>query len=189
MLEEGVSNFPAISVWRAGLASVLCWVDRRPEARALVEQAASDRFEHVSPDPAKSSTLALYADAAVQTGLVEAASALYELIEPWSERIVWSYSMGYGHARTYLGMLAAVLGMHDEADQHLRFACEFHETNGLPLWAARARLGWADALAERGELSRAREHATRALEHSREHGYALFEARAAALLGAVHSRG
>jgi class 3 adenylate cyclase/tetratricopeptide (TPR) repeat protein len=189
MLEQGVSNFPAISVWRAGLASALCWVDRKSEAWALLEQAASDGFERVSPDPAQSSTLALYADAAVQTGHVEAASTLHDLIEPWSDRIVWSYSMGYGHARTYLGMLAALLGAHEKADQHLRFACEFHETNGLPLWAARARLGWADALAKRGEMSRAREHATRALELSREHGYTPFEARAAALLGAVHSPG
>ena len=82
----------------------------------------------------------------------------------------------------YLGLLAAVLGKHEEADRHLAFACEFHEANGMSLWAAQAQLGWAEALAARGDTSRAREHAARALELSREHGYGLFEQRAAALI-------
>ena len=55
------------------------------------------------------------------------------------------------------------------------------ETNGMPLWAARAQLGWAEALAARGDAAGAREHATRALELSREHGYGTFESRAVAL--------
>ena len=81
-----------------------------------------------------------------------------------------------------LGLLAGVLGKHEEADRLLAFACEFQETNSMLLSAARAHLGWAEALAARGEKERAREHATRALELSREHGYGLFEPRAAALV-------
>ena len=50
------------------------------------------------------------------------------------------------------------------------------------VWAARAHLGWAQALAARGESDRAREHAERVLELSREHGYALFEASGTAIL-------
>jgi len=64
----------------------------------------------------------------------------------------------------------------------LGFACEFHEANDLQLWAARGHLGWAEALAARGDASGAQEHATRALELSREHGYGAFEPRAAALV-------
>jgi hypothetical protein len=45
----------------------------------------------------------------------------------------------------------------------------------MPLWAARAQLGWAQALAARGETNAAQEHAARASELSREHGYGLFE--------------
>jgi hypothetical protein len=56
------------------------------------------------------------------------------------------------------------------------------EANGMPLSAARAQLGWAEALAARGDAVGAREHAARALELSREHGYGLFEPRAAALI-------
>ncbi len=182
--EQSVSAYPGIPAFRAGLASAFCWLDRRAEAAAILKQAASDRFEHVLPGPSKSHTLAFYADAAAQTGLSEAASCLYGLIEPWSDQIVWGYSQGCGHARMWLGLLAAVLGSHEQADQHLEFACEFHEANGLPLWAARAHLGWAEALTARGEATGAQEHAANALELSCEHGYGIFEGRAAALLGA-----
>jgi hypothetical protein len=52
----------------------------------------------------------------------------------------------------------------------------------MPLWTARGQLGWAEALAVRGDSAAAREHAARALELSREHGYGAFESRAAALV-------
>jgi hypothetical protein len=66
----------------------------------------------------------------------------------------------------------------------LAFACDFQEINGLLMWAARAHLGWARALAGRGDAARAREHAARALELSREHGFGPFEEHAAALVEA-----
>jgi hypothetical protein len=63
-------------------------------------------------------------------------------------------------------------------------ACDFHHGHGLRVWEARSELGWAEALAERGETERAREHAARALELSSEHGYGAFEPRAAAIVAA-----
>ena len=48
MLEQSVSAYPAIPAFRAGFAGVLCWLDRRREAAAILEQAASDGFEHVA---------------------------------------------------------------------------------------------------------------------------------------------
>ena len=131
------------------------------------------------------SALALYADAAVLTDSSGPASILYELIEPWADQVVWNGLIGYGHARMWLGLLAACMGDHEQADQHLAFASDFQETNGLLLWAARGHLGWAEALAGRGgDAARAREHAARALELSQQHGYAPFEERAAALVEA-----
>jgi tetratricopeptide (TPR) repeat protein len=148
-----------------------------------IEQAARDRFEHIAPNSATSTALALYAEAAVLTDSSGPASILYELIEPWADQVVWNGVIGYGHARMWLGLLAARMGDHEQADRHLAFACDFQETNGLLLWAARAHLGWAEALAgRRGDAARAREHAARALELSKQHGYGLFEERAAALV-------
>jgi hypothetical protein len=89
----------------------------------------------------------------------------------------------------WLGLLAACMGDHEQADQHLAFACDSQANHGLLLWAACAHLGWAEALAGRGDAARAREHAGRALELSREHGYGLFEPRAAALVEAEAGAG
>ena len=184
MLEKSVGAYPGVPSWTAGLASVLCWLDRRAEAAAMLRQGASDRFEHVRPRSDELVALVLYADAAVLTRDADASSILYERMKPFGDQIGWGGASSYGHTRMYLGLLAGVLGQHDQADQHLAFACEFQEANAMPLWAARAHLGWAEALAARGDAARAREHATRALELSRRHGYRLFEAPAAALAAA-----
>jgi hypothetical protein len=74
----------------------------------------------------------------------------------------------------------------ERSDEHLRLACEFQEQKGMWLWPARAHLGWAEALAGRGEAERAQAEAARA----REHGYGAIEARAAAIVetGSVAQR-
>jgi hypothetical protein len=126
--------------------------------------------------------LALFADVAVQTRSVQAAAMLHELIEPHADQFIWTGTVSYGHARTYSAMLAAMLGRHEDADADFAFASDFHHRHGLRVWEARSELGWAEALTERGELDPAREHASRALELSRDHGYGTFEPRAAAIV-------
>ena len=101
--------------------------------------------------------------------------------EPYADQFVWNGVLGYGQARMYLALLAATLGRHQQADAQFAFACDFHHEHGLRLWEARSELGWAEALADRGERERAREHAARALELARQHGYGAFEPRAAAI--------
>ncbi len=181
VLEEAASAFPVASN-RAGIAALYCMLDRQAEAAAIVEQAAADRFEHVTWNQARLPALSLYADAAAQTGVGRAAAVLYELIEPWQDQVVWTGVTAHGHARMYMGMLAAAMDRYEQADEHLGFACEFHDANGLHLWGARSHLYWAEAFAARGEGGRALEHATRALELAREHGYPPVEERAAALV-------
>jgi class 3 adenylate cyclase len=176
---EGIADL----AWRGGPAWMLCALDRRAEARQLLEQLEVEGFEQLTNATANALVaLAMYAEVAVETGSSSAANSLYGLMEPWADQFIWNGMCGYGHMRMWLGLLAAALGEHRRADEQLQFACEFHEANDMPIWAARGRLGWADALAARGDPAAAREHAARALELSREHGYGLFEPRAAALV-------
>ena len=181
VLEQSVAAFPSVSGWRAGLASAYSLVGRRDEAAAIVERAAADGFTDVLFDQGRTTALALYADATFEGGLRRPAAILYDLIEPWADQVAWNGASIYGHARMWLGLLAATLDRHDSADRHLAFACAFHESNGLLLWEIRGHLGWADALVNRGEPTRARQSAARALTLARAHGYGAFEARAAAL--------
>jgi class 3 adenylate cyclase/tetratricopeptide (TPR) repeat protein len=188
-LEQSVAANPLIPAFNGLLACTLCWLDRRDEAARLVAQAAEDRFEHIPHDSVRTTALALYADAAAQAGETRAAEILCELIEPWADLIVWNGAVTEGHARTYLGLLAAALGRDDLADQHFARAIEIQERGGMLVWAARAHLGWAERLFARGQRNQAREQAQRALELSREHGYGAFEPRAAAILDAPISAG
>jgi hypothetical protein len=184
LLEQGVATNPRLPAWRAALAQTLCWLDRSEEAAAIVVDVASDGFAHIPWNYLRPTALALYAEAASLAGVRDAAGVLYELIEPWREQVIWNGAITYGHARTYLGMLAAALDRDERADEHFELASEFHEANALPMWAARTHLGWAEALVSRGDSDLAQEEAARALELSREHGYGLFEPRAAAILEA-----
>jgi hypothetical protein len=130
------------------------------------------------------SALTAYADTAAQTRSLEASGMLYKLLEPYADQFVWNGAAGYGHTRMYLALLDATLGRHEHADAQFAISCDFHREHGLRLWEARSELGWAEALADRGQPGPAREHASRALELSREHGYGAFEPRAAAILDA-----
>jgi class 3 adenylate cyclase/tetratricopeptide (TPR) repeat protein len=180
--EKAVSAQPGIVAWRAGLAASLCCLDRHDEANTILDDAESDGFEHVSPSTTMLATLALYADAASRAHNAKPAARLYERMEPFCEQVIWLGIMGYGHTQLWLGLLAELMGDRERSDEHLGFACRFHEGNDVPLWAARGHLGWAEALARRGDVRGAREHAKRALDLSREHGYGLFEPRAATLV-------
>jgi class 3 adenylate cyclase len=182
MMEAGVAANPGISAWRSALASMYCWGGRLDDAAAVVAQAASDGFAHVPWDNYRMNALGLYADAASQAGVVDAAAALYDLIEPWPDQLIWNQVLCYGHTRMYLGMLAATLGRHELADEHFATVCDFYEANQLLFWVARGRLAWAEALAGRGEAERASEQAARALEPAQKHAFAAIEARAAALV-------
>ncbi|HUC59093.1 MAG TPA: AAA family ATPase [Streptosporangiaceae bacterium] len=175
---QAEDQVPEIPASRAALATGYCWLGRRPEAAAIIGEAASDGFVNLPWDQVRIVSLALYADAVAQLHLADEAEALYGLLEPWADQIIWNGAVGYGLCRTYLGLLAGTLGRHQQADEHLAIASEFHETKDMPLWAARSHLGWSENLARRGERQRAQSEASRALELAQEHGYGAFEARA-----------
>jgi hypothetical protein len=149
----------------------------------LLREAVETRLEGVGWDTLRLVALAFYTDAASRVRALDAAALVYELMTPWQDQFVWSGALGYGHVRLWLGVAAGTLGRDDEADEHFAFACRFHEDNGLKLWSARSELGWAEALAARGEGTRAQQHARRALSLARAHGYGLIEALAAPIVG------
>ncbi len=184
-LEQTADAHRGMPALRAFLAVAYCWLDRQVDAAAIVEEAARDDFEHIPWDTSRMTGLVLYGEAAARAGVKDAAATLYGLLEPWAEQFVVTGPSGWGHTRMYLGMLAATLDRHEAADEHFSLACDLHESNGLALFAALSRLHWAEALAARGEHARALEHATRALELAREHGYPPIEARAAAIVEAA----
>src|SRR5262245_9468135 len=174
---------PRMAVWTASTALYEAYFGNRETARALLRDAVESGLEQVGWDILRLVTLAFYSEAASRLHAADAAALVYELMEPWQDQCVWSGANGYGHMRLWLGVAAATLGRAGEADEHFAFACRFHDDNGLRLWSARSQLGWAESLAARGDRARAQEHASRALELARTHGYGLIEALAAPIVG------
>jgi hypothetical protein len=187
MLEYGVAAYPGVLAWRAGLGGVYCWLNRFDEARALVREAATDRFQDIPWDPVRMTTLALWAETTSQSGCRDEGEHVYQLLEPWADQVAWTDAACYGHARMWMGLLSAALGRPEQSDRHLEFACRFHEENRMMLWAARAHLGWAESLAARGEIAHAHAEATRALEIARAQGYKLIEDRAGPMVEPAHA--
>jgi class 3 adenylate cyclase len=182
MVAQGVAETPAIP-WLAALAWGNAWAGREPEALALVQRGAEDRFESINWDMIRKSGLAMYADAATECGATEAARILYELIEPWADELIWDTAVCHGLGRTFLGLLATTLGWDERADEHFELACRFHAENDLPHWSiARGQVAWAQSLADRGDLPTAHAQAAQALALSTAHGYAIVEKRARLLL-------
>jgi class 3 adenylate cyclase len=181
-VEEGAEAYSGMPSWRAATATIYAFLGRSDEAASIVAAGASDRFEHVPRDPLYLCALGYYAEAAALVGDEHAAEVLYETMQPWKDRIIWSGAVCLGYVDIYLGMLAATCGWHERADEHLRIACEVQEQKEMWFWAARAHLGWAEALARRGESEGARAHASRAFELSSERDYGLIETRAAAVI-------
>jgi class 3 adenylate cyclase len=170
---------PRMAVWSASTALYEAHFGSQNAARALLRDAVETGLEEVGWDTLRLVALAFYTEAASRLHARDAAALVHELMTPWQEQFVWSGAQGYGHVRLWLGVAAATMGRDGEADEHFAFACHFHDDNGLRLWSARSHLGWAEALVARGESASAQEHAQRALELARAHGYGLIETLAA----------
>ena len=184
---QATDAFPRMAVWSASTALYETHFGSQEAARALLRDAVESGLERVGWDTLRLVTLTFYCEAASRLRALDAAALVHEQMAPWQDHFVWSGALGYGHVRLWLGVAAATLGRDGEADEHFAFACRFHDDNGLRLWSARSHLGWAEALAARGERAQAQEHARRALELARAYGYGLIEALAApiASVGAV----
>jgi class 3 adenylate cyclase len=180
--EQMLAKYPGVPAWDAMLGYAYCLIDRLAEGAEILARAAGQHFEHLRNDQNRMVGLVMYADTAAHTRSVEAAGMLFELLEPYADQFVWNGGVSFGHVRIYLALLSATLGRHQRADTDFAFVCDFHRRHGLLVWEARSELGWAEALADRGETERARGRASRALELSRDHGYGAFEPRAAAIV-------
>jgi tetratricopeptide (TPR) repeat protein len=187
LLEQSAADTTAIPGFRAGLAAALGRLGRIDEAAAIVRQGVRDGFAHVPRDQVYLTTLALYAEGASSAGDREAAEMLYDLIEPWSEQTVWNGAMGWGPAHGYLGLLASTLKREERAEEHFAASSERAESAGMPIWAAKSHADWARALAQRGDASRARTEAERALELAISHGYGFVERDARTVLASLQS--
>ena len=156
---QATSMFPRMAIWPASTAQYEAHFGNQEVGRKLLADAVESGLEQVGWDTLRLVALSFYADAASRLHAADAAALVHELMSPWDDQVIWGGAQAYGHVRLWLGVAAATMGRDDEADEAFAFACRFHDDNGLMLWSARSHLGWAEALADRGERAQAQEHA------------------------------
>ena len=164
----------------------LCEAGRRDEARTRYTSQLDAGFP-VRRDMVTGASLTNLAHVCARLEDEEGAAALYQRLR--GQRAAFFQTM-YPQLATahYLGMLAATMGAHGDAEAHFAEALRLHEGMGAELYAAETRLEWARSLVRRGGIDRmaqAREHAEAAKAVATERGAGALERAAAEVLSAV----
>lgn len=162
-------------------------IDKKAEARSLFEAMTSRGLANLPWDNDWLMGMSLLSDVAVRLRDKERASALYELISPYSDR------NGFGHPEFCtgsmsrpLGLLAGLLGWFDVAENHFEDAIVMNERMGARPWVAYCRYDLAAMLLSRdgaGDRERAEELLRQALAAAEEIGMVALEAKIRPMLG------
>ncbi len=185
LIEQMAADNPGIPTLMSALAMAHVEVDRRAEARHLLEAFAAVDFE-LPLVPVWLPGMADYAETAIECGDPRYAGPLFDRLAPWADQFVTDGgASASGPVTHYLGGLATVLGRYDEADAYFTRAAAFNERANAKFFAARTHLSWGKMLAERnapGDAEKARDLLSTARTAAAAHGYANVERRAAEAL-------
>ena len=151
-LESVVEERPGILAWRAALALAYEEVGDRDRARALYDDVVGPGLATLPYDMVWSITCCFLAELAVAFGDRERSEELAALLRPFAElEVVGAYgAFCFGPVALRLGMLARVLGDHDDAERFLQQALAHSTAMGARPWVVGAQLELA-ALAEDAE--------------------------------------
>jgi class 3 adenylate cyclase len=184
LVEQAVADIPGQPVYQSVLAMAYADGGEMERCRALLDDAHSGGFT-IAEDNSWSSALYCWADAAVRTGHVEAATTLHDRLAPFRDHLVTTHVTVDPVLSHILGRLEHVLGRHDDADESFRRARELHERLHCPAFVALTSAAWAALLLDRdrgADRERARAMADEARRTAVEGGYLEVERAAAAVL-------
>jgi hypothetical protein len=159
-VEAVVDAKPGILGWRSALAVLYEEIGEREHARAVYEELVTDVLVVLPYDMLWPLTMVQLADLCTRFDDERRAPTLYESLLPWRDtNVVVGYSaFFYGGVGQRLGQLAALQGLHAEAEACLVDAAQRARAIGAAPWAATAECELAFAL-ERRRTSRDRERA------------------------------
>jgi DNA-binding SARP family transcriptional activator/tetratricopeptide (TPR) repeat protein len=150
VLRGSIAEYASYPIVHCALAFAMQSTGDEAEARSRLDELAGDRFSAVAFDEGWLCSLCLLAEVAAAVGERAHCAVLYELLEPFADRIACSYSeISTGAVSGYLGLLAAALDRPADAGRHFEEAIALNTRVGAEPWAALARDG-AARLAVRG---------------------------------------
>lgn len=151
-VRQHAERYPALPIWRCGLAFLYAELDRLSEAGRELRALAARRFADLPRDVNWLAGVALLAEVCAALNDPEAASSLYELLLPFASLnvVVATGVACYGAVAYYLGLLATSTMQWDAAAAHFEYAVERNTRLGSPPWTAYAQFAHARMLAQAG---------------------------------------
>ena len=177
----------ALSSQRAVLPLALHEAGRGDEAVAAVDDALRDDLP-LTLDTLAGVTAVLWAESIGRTRHEQAAARLLGRIAPWSDQVAFSGVSNFGSIARGCGLLAALLGRHDEAAGHFAAAERVDRAVGSVGPLARTLADHAEWLVANGERDAARVRLTEAQDLARRHGLTGIAERCAAIGVLVEER-
>lgn len=149
LVEERMEGGPDVPVWREALAVALTESDRIDEAMVHFLWLAEDGCARVPRDVEYCVTMGGLGRMAFSIRPSEIImSDVYDRLTPFSGLFNWTGQTLAEATDLALGLTAAALGRHDDADRHFVDAIALCERAGARAYLARCHFDWARALAE-----------------------------------------
>jgi class 3 adenylate cyclase/tetratricopeptide (TPR) repeat protein len=177
-----VAVHPELGVLRAALLVTLLDIGDYDEARAGFEREAETGF--TGDNYFAQTYLSGLSHACARLGDVARAEVLMASLQPYRNQLETTGADSVLSTSACLGMLAALLGRADEADEYFAEAIELANAFSHPFLVASTQLEWARVLLDRAtsQRERARPLLDDALTTARRHGFAGIERDSVALL-------
>src|SRR5205085_4863440 len=130
---------PTASPIRIAYAVISAATDRAEAARAIFAETQTVGFADIPRDMFWMTSVVGCAVLAVELQDVDAAAAIFPVLEPFAAEVAFNGGTSQGPIAAYLGKLASLLGQHDLADGYLRaaldiavaFGWEYHRATTL----------------------------------------------------------
>lgn len=165
LVREHTAANPGVASFRVTLAGICASEGRYDEALDIVADDASSRLANFPRDPLWLINVTGIAWVAAAVGQSEAperatdlARLVYEQLLPWSDRAIHIGIVAREPVAHFLGVLAATLGLDDEAEKYFATALEIEHRIGAVLYVASTQVERALFRTRRchGDLSEAR---------------------------------
>ncbi len=188
LVEEFMADIQDMPLLRTSLAQAHLQAGNIESACQMLELDAAQAFDSMSFDVLWLMGVANYAQVASELEAVGPATKLFELLAPYHAQVISIGPTGANPVAFYLGELASVLDLYDQADSYFAAATELNTRGGMKFAEAETQLAWGKMLAVRGghgEIDRARLLLERACDTATTQGYARVERQATAALASL----
>jgi len=150
LFEQLIAENPGLSQLKQGLARAYLERGDEQQALELLEAGASDGFASLPRDLIWLFGMTAYADVAAQLRAEGPAGQLYALLVPYHDQYPFiAAACQDSPVATYVGGLAGVLGLYDEAEAYFAEAADLNARGSMVYAAARNDLAWARMLRAR----------------------------------------